>query len=106
MLRLLVRFLGLLLLAGGFAALVVDGTRSIAAADLVQTPFAQAVRWVMPDRYDQLGPSVERLHPLLWDPILVHVLATPAWAVFGAAGLLLLYLGRKPAPKIGYSSRP
>ena len=106
MLRLLVRFVGLLLLAGGVAALVADGTRSIAASSLVQTAFGQAVKWVAPQKYELIRPAADHLSPYVWDPVLVHVLAAPVWAVLGALGLLLIYVGRPPAPKIGFSSRP
>jgi hypothetical protein len=106
MLRLLFRFAGLVLLAGGFAALVADGTRSVAAGALTQTAFGDVLRWLAPAKFDLIQPTVQRLHPLLWNPVLVHVFAAPAWVVFGAFGMLVLYLGRPPAPQIGYSSRP
>ena len=38
MIRLLFRFLGVLLLAAAFAALIIDGTKSIAASAILYTP--------------------------------------------------------------------
>ena len=106
MLRLLVRFAGLLLLAGGFAALIVDGTRSIAAGAVAQTALGQTVHWLVPAKFDQIAPAVQRLHPLLWDPVLVHLFQVPTWAILGVCGAGLLYFARSRAPQIGYSSRP
>ena len=42
-------------------------------------------------------PAIERhVHPFLWDPLLLGVLLTPAFAVLGAlAALLLLLAGRR-----------
>ena len=106
MLRLLFRFAGLLLLAGGFAAAVADGTRSIALGAFTQTAFGDIVKWLAPTKFDLIQPAVQRLHPLFWNPVLEHIFAAPAWAVFGVCGLVVIYLGRPRAPQIGYSSRP
>ena len=40
---------------------------------------------------------------LLWDPVTVAILAAPAWSLLGVAGILLLFLGRKRKPLIGYA---
>jgi hypothetical protein len=39
----------------------------------------------------------------LWNPVAVTVLAAPAWSVLGVFGILLLLLGRKRKPLIGYA---
>ena len=33
--------------------------------------------------------------PWLWEPVITTILFMPAWVVFGAPGLLLLWVGRK-----------
>lgn len=106
MLRFLVRFAGLLLLAGGFAALIVDGTRSIAADAIVQTPLGETIHYLLPSKFDLIEPAVRRLHPLLWDPVLLHLFQAPTWAILAISGLGLIYLARPRAPPIGFSSRP
>ncbi len=106
MLRFLVRFAGLLLLAGGFAALIVDGTRSIAAGSIEQARLGQTIQYIVPAKFELIEPAVRRLHPLLWDPVLVHLFMVPTWGILSFCGLLLLYLARQPAQKIGFSSRP
>jgi hypothetical protein len=107
MIRLVIRLIGLVLLAAGFAALVIDGTRSIAGSRLLMTPFAQTLQWIMPARFPALRGLVERdLHPLLWDPVLVSIMKLPTSLVLGAIGLVLLLLARKRARPIGFTSRP
>ena len=33
--------------------------------------------------------------PWLWEPVITTILRMPTWVVFGAPGLLLLWIGRK-----------
>ena len=40
---------------------------------------------------------------LLWDPAMVGILAAPSWSLLGAFGILLLLLGRRKRPLIGYA---
>lgn len=104
--RALLRFFALVSLAGGFAAVVVDGTRSIAANSLVFMHLSDTLAWLTPQRYEVLEPSADKAHPLLLSPLLVHLFDVPTWVVFSILGLLLVYLGRPRAPRIGFSSRP
>jgi len=103
MFRFLARIAGLLALAAGFAALIIDGTRSIAAHAVVLTPFGDLLRNRIPDLQQSI---VRNIHPLLWDPVTVDLLRLPIWVVLAIAGGLLLWLARRRPPPIGYSSRP
>jgi hypothetical protein len=104
--RLLLRVLGLILLAGAFAACVIDGARSIAIDQLSFTPMGAAAYWAFPNKFPLIQAFVQqRIHPLLWDPILLHVLMLPTWIVLGIFGAALLYLMRRRAPPIGHSNR-
>ena len=107
MIGLLLRVLGWLLLAGGFVALVVDGTQSIAADALRWTPFGQHLAQLLGARFAAIQPAVERnLSPLLWDPVLARLFQVPSFVVLVLAGsVLILASGRRPPP-IGHSSRP
>ncbi len=40
---------------------------------------------------------------ILWDPVMVGILSAPSWSLLGGFGILLLLLGRKKKPLIGYS---
>jgi len=103
MIRFLFRLLGLICLAAAFLLLVYDGTKSIAANQLYLT----SVRML----WDLLNAaSLAKLKPLilpfaggyLWDPVMLSILAAPAWSVFGVVGALLIMLGRRKKPLIGY----
>lgn len=105
MIRLTFRFVGLVLLAGAFAALVVDGTRSVAAGEMTLIPLGRALAAVSPEILPKLRGLVVPHLPSLWDPVLVSLFLLPTWAVLGAFGLVLLSLTRPPRPKIGYARR-
>ena len=105
MLRLLFRFVGLVLLACAFAALIVDGTRSVAAGTAAILPLGRTIETVAPAGFVKTHALIETHAPLLWDPFLVTILLLPSWLVLGIAGLVCLALGRPRAAKIGYSRR-
>ena len=105
MFRLFFRFLGLLVLAVAFVALVVDGTRSIAANRVDILPLGRACTLLAPDAFQKIRIAIEGHLPLLWDPILVTLLLLPSWVVLGGTGMVLLALTRRRAPIIGYSRR-
>ncbi len=107
MLRFFVRALGLLLLAAGFAALIIDGTRSIAAGGLTMARFGDLCAYFLPRVYPLLQPAIERnVHPLLWDPVMMGFFLAPSWIVLTAFGLLLLWMAKRRSVTIGHSSRP
>jgi len=104
--RLFIRILGLALLAGAFAACVIDGAASIAADQLSMTPMGVTVYWALPNKLPLMQSFLERIHPLLWDPIVLHILMLPTWAVLGVVGAGLFYVVRRRPPPIGHSNRP
>jgi hypothetical protein len=107
MIRFIFRLIGLVLLAGGFAALVIDGTRSIAGNRLLWTPFEQTAQWLLPGKLPLLQAIVERdVHPLLWNPVLITIFRLPASLVLGVLGVVLLLISRKRSRSIGFTSRP
>jgi hypothetical protein len=101
MLRFLARFSGLWLLAGALVALVVDGARTIAAAEMVTTPLMALWLHAGPASLEAMRLAVERsIHPWLWDPVLMAVLGLPGFAVMAGLGALLLWAGRKRRPRL------
>ncbi|HUL87083.1 MAG TPA: hypothetical protein VLU23_02735 [Pseudolabrys sp.] len=104
MIRFLFRFVGLICLAAGFILLIYDGTKSIAG----NAVFLTSVRtlWELFN-----AGSLARLEPIirpyaggyLWDPVMVTILSAPSWGLLGVFGILLLVLGRKKKPLIGYA---
>jgi hypothetical protein len=106
MFRFLVRTIGFVFLAGGFAALVLDGARSIAASILIATPFGESCYRMFPRSFPLLQPAVERhLHPLVWDPFLLSVFLLPTFLVFGLLGMLLLWLAQRRQETLDRVSR-
>lgn len=96
MIRFLIRSLGLWLAAGGFAAAVVDGTKSIAASRLVVTPAAITWRDLSPASFESAATALEHgLGAGGRDAVLGLLAVAPTWALFGVLGALLLTLGRR-----------
>ena len=106
MFRFLFRFIGLVLLAGAFASAVIDGARSLAAQQLILTPMGLALDLAFPNKFPLLQPFVEkRLHPFVWDPVLVSILSAPAFVDMAALGAILFYLVRSRQRDVGLSIR-
>ncbi len=103
--RLLIRLLGLLVLAGAFAALIVDGTRSVAAGAPALLPFGSTLTAFSPDGFQSFHAAVARKLPVLWDPVLATAFLLPTWLVLGVVGLALMAVTRRRRPTIGYVRR-
>ena len=103
MIRFLFRFVGLLCLALGFIILVHDGTKSIADQRWFITKVSDL--WITFHEASLAGlrPALEGLAGVLWDPIFVNLLNAPAWAVLLGLGAVLILIGRKPKPLIGFA---
>jgi hypothetical protein len=103
MIRFLFRFLGLVCLALGFIFLIYDGTKSIADHRIYITRVSDFWAAIHESSLGQLRPTVERLLPWLWDPVVEGFLNAPTWLVLAVLGTLLILLGRKKRPLIGYA---
>ena len=108
MIRFLFRFLGLLCLAGAFILVVYDGTKSIAANHLYFTSVQALWQLVSADSLQNFEASVKPLvipyaGGMAWDPVILGLLAAPAWSLLGVLGIICLLLGRKKKPLIGYA---
>jgi len=104
MIRFLFRFIGLCLLATAFVFFVYDGTKTIANQQLLFFKFSDA--WAMIDQNTLLllQPMIERHAPhWLWDPVTTSILNSPAWLVLAVIAGILILLGRKKKPLIGYA---
>ncbi len=103
MIRFLLRFIGLCLLATAFVFFVYDGTESIANQHLLYMKVGEA--WAMVDQNTLNGAEEWVKHCALWawDPYLQGVIDLPAWAVLGFVAMVLILLGRKKKPLIGYA---
>jgi hypothetical protein len=94
------------MLAGAFAAAVIDGARSIAADQLSLTPMGATLYWALPNKFPVIQTFIEhKISPRLWDPIILDVLMLPTWLILGIVGAGLVYATRKRPPPIGHSNR-
>jgi hypothetical protein len=104
MIRFLFRFIGLICLAAAFILVIYDGTKSIAANSLFLTSTRTLWELISAGSVAKLKPVIEPYAGgLLWDPVMVAILAAPAWALLGGFGVLLLLFGRRKKPLIGYA---
>jgi hypothetical protein len=105
MIRFVFRFIGLLLLALAFILLVYDGTKSIADQSFKISKVGET--WANIDQSSLLAlqPVVERLiGAWFWQGIVQrYFLQQPAELVLGIIAAILILLGRKKKPLIGYA---
>ncbi len=104
---LVLRLSGLLLMAAAFVAFIVDGVKTIASNAITVTPFGEAWGQLHAPSLNALKSLVEGAgYPILWDPLLISVLASPSWLVLVFLGLFLQWLGRRrEAPSIIVNER-
>jgi hypothetical protein len=102
MIRFVLRFLGLCLLATAFVFFVYDGTKSIANHDFIYTNVGYV--WAMIDQnsLNLLQGWLKQKVAWAWDPYMQKIFDLPAWVVVGIAATILILLGRKKKPLIGY----
>ena len=104
MIRFLFRFLGLLLLALAFIFVIYDGMKSIADRTFYATAIGQFWTEIHVASLQAAQASVERnVSGQLWSLAIGPLLEQPAAAVFGVLGAILIVLGRKKKPLIGYA---
>jgi hypothetical protein len=104
MIRFLLRTLGMLFLAAAFIFIVYDGTISIGANQLQYTAVGYVWSLVHDASRQQFQLWIQsHAPPWLWDPVTTKVLAAPAAAVLAVLGAILIPLGRRRKPLIGYA---
>ena len=104
--RFFLRFIGLIALAGAFAAAVVDGARWIADGTWEPMSTGSALYRISPALLGHMQAFVDaRVGAWAWNDILVRALLTPAFLALTLLSALLFLLSRPPAPTIGRSSR-
>jgi hypothetical protein len=103
MIRFLLRFLGLCLLATAFVFFVYDGTKSIANQHLVYARVGDV--WAIVDQSSlNLAQNWLKQKALwAWDPYMLTAFDLPSWIVLAIVAMILILLGRKKKPLIGYA---
>ena len=104
MIRFLFRFIGLICLAGAFILVIYDGMKSIAGNSVYFTSVRTLWELINAGNLAKLKPLIEPYAGgFAWDPVMTGILAAPSWSLLGAFGILLLLLGRRKKPLIGYA---
>lgn len=104
MIRFLFRFIGLLCLAAAFILVVYDGTKSMAANRVYFTSVQTLWELINAGSLAKVQPLVSPYAGgVLWDPAMLTILAAPSWSLLGLFGILLIMLGRRKKPLIGYA---
>ena len=104
MIRFFLRFLGLLSLAAAFILVIYDGTKSIAGNAVFITKLGDVWNNLHSGSLQLLQTSIERrIDPLAWQLLIKPLLEQPSWLVLAVLGIVLILLGRKKKPLIGYA---
>ncbi|WDR06970.1 hypothetical protein PSQ90_05900 [Devosia rhodophyticola] len=99
MMRLFLRILGTWLLGLTLVLLVIDGTKSLAANDIVFTSFGAIWSGVhSPSLAAVIAFLDGRFFADLLERLFVIILGYPAFAVLGVPGMVLAILGRSRKP--------
>jgi hypothetical protein len=101
MIRFLIRLCGLFVFAAAFVALVIDGSRSIAAGGLLFTPLNDVLTALWPGAVAAWGQSFQDNGVAVLRAALEWITARPTYLVLGLPGLLLMLAGRKRRPPLG-----
>lgn len=103
MIRFLLRFLGLLLLAAAFIFLVYDGTKSIANHQFVYVRVSEL--WADIDQHslNAVQDWIKGKALWAWEPYGQWAFGLPTWAVLAVLSAILIVLGRKKKKLIGYA---
>jgi hypothetical protein len=102
MIRFLLRFLGLCLLAAGFVFFVYDGTKSIANQQFVYMKVSDLWAIVNQNSLTAVQDWLRRNALWAWDPYAQAFFSLPSWVVMAFFSVILIVLGRKKKPLIGY----
>jgi len=97
LIRFTLRLVGLAVLAGAFAAAVIDGARSLADQKVEFTSMGFVLARAFPAKFALMHDYLVKKAPLLWDPVLVDALYAPATLDLAVLGAVLLYLARRPS---------
>jgi len=104
MIRFILRLLALVILAAAFILLIYDGAKSIADSSIHIYQLGQLWTDVHANSLQTLQALTERrLGASIWPLVARPLLDQPAWLVLGIIGIILMLLGRKKKPLIGYA---
>ncbi|MDB5538604.1 MAG: hypothetical protein JWQ89_331 [Devosia sp.] len=93
--RLFLRVSGTWLLGVALILLIIDGTRSLGASQLLFTSLAEDWTWVHADSLVAVRAFLSsRFFGVVLEPVSEAILSFPGWAVLAVPGALLAWAGR------------
>ncbi len=102
MVRFLLRMIGFVLAAAAFSALIVDGTRSVAAKHVMMFSLDETFGWFSPAALASIKAVIDHA-PQAARPMLSYALTLPTGLAALAIALVFLVTGRRPPKKIGFA---
>lgn len=81
--------------------LVIDGAKSLAASNIVMTPFSDI--WIMVHTQSYYATEqfvLDGPFAIVWRTLQNTLWTWPAFAIFGVLGLLLIFWGRRPSARM------
>jgi len=100
--RPVLRLFAYIALAMAIIAAVLDAARSVGASHLVTTPLQESWQSLSTSSLGVVEAYFKaRLYPVLWDPLMLWILATPTFVVFTILALLLYSLGYRRENRAG-----
>jgi ABC-type Fe3+ transport system permease subunit len=104
MIAMLLRAASISVLVLAFVLLDRDINKTLDGAAPHVTKLGDAWYALHPTSLQMLQPAIERhVAEWLWNPVILSVLTAPACLVFAIVGAILMLLGRKKKPLIGYA---
>jgi hypothetical protein len=103
MIRFLLRFIGLCMLATGFVFFVYDGTKSIANQQFVYVKVADLWAIINQNSLTSVQAWLRLKALWAWDPYMQTFFDLPTWVVLAFLSVILILIGRKKKPLIGYA---
>jgi hypothetical protein len=103
MIRFLLRFIGLVLLAIAFVLFVYDGTKSIANQEFFYSKVDVVWAIINQNSLNLVQDWLKQKAIWAWDPFMQKFFDLPTWAVLGIFAMILVLLGRKKRKLIGYA---
>ena len=105
MFRFTLRLVGLALLAGAFAAAVIDGARSLADQKLELTSMGVALATALPSKFEAMHAYIVKHAAPLWNLVVINVLYAPEALDLALLGAALFYLTRRRTVPLGATRR-
>jgi len=88
-------YIGWVLLLTAFALASAEVlVRSITGGTYLLIPALELWYTLSPGSLSIAQIRIENVFPALWDPVLIHLLVLPAWAIFGFPGCLMIAIFR------------